>query len=35
MLCFSSLHESSGAIQLVAGTTWTAEFAAFGNVNLV
>jgi len=33
-LCFSSMHDSSGSIQLFAGKGWTAEFDDFGRLNL-
>jgi lysyl-tRNA synthetase, class II len=33
-LCFSSMVDSSGSIQLFAGTSWTEDFEAFGKLNL-
>jgi lysyl-tRNA synthetase class 2 len=33
-LCFSSMHDSSGSIQLFAGTNWTEDFEGFGKLSL-
>jgi lysyl-tRNA synthetase class 2 len=33
-LCFSSMHDSSGSIQLFAGKSWTDEFDVFSKLNL-
>jgi lysyl-tRNA synthetase class 2 len=33
-LCFSSLHDSSGSIQLFAGKAWTTDFDVFSKLNL-
>jgi lysyl-tRNA synthetase class 2 len=33
-LCFSSLHDSSGSVQLFAGVNWTEGFESFGKLNL-
>jgi lysyl-tRNA synthetase, class II len=33
-LCFSSMHDSSGSIQLFGGKSWTDEFEAFSKLNL-
>ncbi len=33
-LCFSSLHDSSGSVQLFAGKSWTEDFEALSKLNL-
>ena len=33
-LCFSSMHDSSGSVQLFAGASWTDGFDAFSKLNL-
>lgn len=33
-LCFSTLHDSAGSIQLFAGSQWTSEFEEFSRLNL-